>query len=348
VLGYDDVDKRLVVNEAEAEQVRAIFAHYLELGSLLAVVDELKDRAWTTKSRKDKQGRQLSGRVFVKDGVHALLTNPLYLGKTRVDDELYEGAHDAIVDEATWRLVQERLRSNGGGKAGRGRRRHDALLAGIARCGACGSAMSPHHTKKGAKRYAYYVCTRHQKEGARACPGSRIAAGDFEAFIVERIREIGRDPSVLEATLAADRRDREARQPELIAEARRLSAEKTRLENERRNIVEAIAQGGKSASVLLRHLAEMDEDLERIGARAVEVRDELQALELGGIDAADLREAITDLDAIWGELFPRERARVLALLIEEVRYDAPRGEVEIVFRAGGPRALRNGRPEGTR
>ena len=55
--------------------------------------------------------------------------------------------------------------------------------------------------------------------------------------MVSRIRGIGRDPQVLAATLEADRREREARQPELAAEARRLATERTRLDGERRGLV---------------------------------------------------------------------------------------------------------------
>ena len=44
-------------------------------------------------------------------------------------------------------------------------------------------------------------------------------------------------------------------------------------------------------------------------------------------------------DAVWGELQPREQARVLRLLIETMTYDAGKGTVDIAFRAGGVRAL---------
>src|SRR5687768_4832257 len=51
ILGYD-VDPggyKLVVNPTEAERARAIFALYLEHGSLLPVVEELERRGWTNK-----------------------------------------------------------------------------------------------------------------------------------------------------------------------------------------------------------------------------------------------------------------------------------------------------------
>jgi len=347
LLGYDVVDKRLVVNEDEAERVRAIFELYLDRGSLLAVIDELRSRAWTAKTWTNQKGETVRGRAFTKTSLYGLLTNPLYAGQVRAGDELVEGAHDPVVDKDIWHAVQARLREHGTGRASGGRRRHGALLGGLAYC-ACGAALTPHRTTRGDRRYAYYVCSRAQKEGAAACPGSRIASGDLERFVVEHIRAIGRDPEVLAATIEADRREREARKPELVAEARRLASEKARLETERRNLVDAVAQGGDAPPVLVARLKEGDGLLADVERRAAEVRAELQALELGAIDPGELREALAGLESIWAELFPRERARVLALLIERVEFDAAEGEVAITFRPGGPKALRNGQAGGAR
>src|SRR5205085_210733 len=65
ILGYD-VDRsggspKLVINLPEASQVRQIFELYLELGSLLPVVQELERRkwrckAWTTRGSKPRGG----------------------------------------------------------------------------------------------------------------------------------------------------------------------------------------------------------------------------------------------------------------------------------------------------
>jgi site-specific DNA recombinase len=62
VLGYDVAAEggRLVVNPAEAEQVRAIFDLYLEHGSLAAVVEQLGRQGWTTKRWRSFGGRRYS------------------------------------------------------------------------------------------------------------------------------------------------------------------------------------------------------------------------------------------------------------------------------------------------
>jgi site-specific DNA recombinase len=66
VLGYDvDPDGgRLVVNEEEAERVRAIFALFAEHGSALQTLAEIERRRWRFKSWMPKTGRSRPGGPF--------------------------------------------------------------------------------------------------------------------------------------------------------------------------------------------------------------------------------------------------------------------------------------------
>ncbi len=119
VLGYDvdPVTKKLVVNPADAEQVREIFKMYLERRSLLDVCRELNRRGLRTKAVTTRKGAAYGGRVWDKPGVLKILANVLYRGKVRYKADTFPGEHDAIVEEGLWTKVHELLRSNG--RAGR-------------------------------------------------------------------------------------------------------------------------------------------------------------------------------------------------------------------------------------
>ena len=56
-LGYRVVDRKLVVDELEAKTVRFIFDRYLELGSLGALIDELRQKGIVTRVRTLATGR---------------------------------------------------------------------------------------------------------------------------------------------------------------------------------------------------------------------------------------------------------------------------------------------------
>jgi site-specific DNA recombinase len=192
VLGYD-VDakaKRLVVNDAEAERVRAIFALYLEHRALLPVVRELDQRGWRGKVWTTRKGRGQGGRVITKTRLQELLTNPLYAGRVRYRGEQFAGEQPALVEPATWQQAQDVLAEN---RRAACRRpiRPDALLTGLVRCRPCGCAMTPARVVKcGGRRYAYYVCTGAQKRGWHTCPSKSVSAANLERFVLQQLLEL--------------------------------------------------------------------------------------------------------------------------------------------------------------
>jgi site-specific DNA recombinase len=56
-LGYDVADKKLVVNEPEAETVRTIYRRYADLGSVRTLMEELVRDGIVSKIRMDRHGR---------------------------------------------------------------------------------------------------------------------------------------------------------------------------------------------------------------------------------------------------------------------------------------------------
>src|SRR3954447_6745931 len=60
-LGYDTKDRKITVNDAEAERVRTIFREYLRLGSLNLLMAELRQRGIMTKTRMLKTGETVGG-----------------------------------------------------------------------------------------------------------------------------------------------------------------------------------------------------------------------------------------------------------------------------------------------
>ena len=57
----------------------------------------------------------------------------------------------------------------------------------------------------------------------------------------------------------------------------------------------------------------------------------------GTVDEHDLRKALGQFDPVWDALLPRERIRILRVLLEKVDYRE--GKLGVTFRATGIRAL---------
>ncbi|MCC7424474.1 MAG: recombinase family protein [Planctomycetaceae bacterium] len=332
LLGYD-IDReasKLVVNGAEATQVRTVFGLYLEHESMLTVLAELNRRVWVTKRWTTRKGKDRGGRRFDRNSLYQLLTNVAYAGKVRYHDKVYDGQHEAIVDAATFERVQTLLRKNhrSGGVT---RNASGALLRGLLRCVPCGCSMTHSHSTKGKTRYRYYVCNKAQRQGRQTCPSSSIPAPEIERFVVDQIRAIGRDPALVAATLAEARRQVDESLEALESERRSVEAELKLVADEMR----AIAIAGKDVS----RLADLHERVQSGERRLAEIADERDRLDYEVIDEDEAIDSLRRFDPVWDALTPREQARVLELLVERVDYHGADGTVSVTFRPTGIRAL---------
>ena len=194
----------LVVNAEEAARSE-IFGLYQQHGSMLPVVQELARRGWLNKQWQTRKGGPKGGRSFDKGSLHALLTNPLYVGQIRHKDETFAGEHEAIVDEEMFLGVQERLQQNGRTGGTRVRNKHGALLKGLLVCGACGRAMTHTFTTKRQKRYRYYTCEKAIKCGRESCPPRSLPASEIEQAVIDELRGIADDAGLRAEVLRQSR-----------------------------------------------------------------------------------------------------------------------------------------------
>jgi hypothetical protein len=195
-LGYDVLDRRLMVNEGEADTVRRIFAGFAELGSGTQLARHLRESGATTKR----------GRSFSRGDLYKLINNRLYLGEVVHKGRAFPGAHKAILTQAQWDAAHDILQESPRVRANRSRNRTPALLAGLV-FGSDGRAMSPTHTRKpGGRLYRYYVSQSVLRGGAGDGPVvSRLPAEQIEAAVIGQVRALLRQPEVVVGTWRAAR-----------------------------------------------------------------------------------------------------------------------------------------------
>lgn len=347
VLGYD-VDARggkLIVNALEAARVRGIFDLYIERQSLLATAQELNQRGWTTKKWITKKGFERGGKPFNKNNLSCLLGNVLYLGKLTYKDEEFEGEHEAIVDEKVWKAVRKLLRSNGRNGGTAARNKHDALLKGLLYCASCDAVMIQSITTRGQKRYRYYVCSHAQKNGWDSCPTKSLPAAEIEAFVIDRIRCIGRDRKLSAKTLEQAQRQYQEKIEKLTGEHRTLESDLRRQRIEQRDLVKEAAREGEGESATVARLADIQERMEGSEKRIVEINLELATLKGETIEERELAAAVASFDPVWEGLSGREKSRLLHLLIQRISYDGEKETISLTFRPSGIKALANDREE---
>jgi len=192
-LGYDILNRKLSINDAEAETVRSIYDRFLELRSIRALAADLRKRAIVSKQWKTRHGTMRGGNAFSRGALYHLLRNRLYLGQIAHKGSIHAGEHPAIVPEEVWERAQLCLGAKVVNRPPQRRSASGFLLTGLI-FDDRGNRMSPSHAKKkNGQRYRYYVSQavlQHRPDEAGSL--KRISAQAIEDLVADRIRRIVR------------------------------------------------------------------------------------------------------------------------------------------------------------
>lgn len=335
ILGYDvdSTRSRLIVNEDEASRVREIFNLYLSERGLLPVVQELARRGWGNKRWTTKKGIERGGSPFDKVTLYRCLTNFLYIGKVEYKGELYKGEHQGIVDEDVFIKVRTMLRENRRNGGAEVRNRYGALLKGLLYCGSCKTTMIHYYTTHRNRRYRYYVCAKAQKNGWDTCPVKSLPAGDIERFVLDTMRNIGKDDALAQAVLRQAQEQYQQCADSLQREQNMIEKELAHLDYEIKKLVKTM--GYDSDAMSTTRLADLQDMMRQSELRAAEVREELRRRENELLDMEKMSRALSLFDPLWDAMMPKERLRVVQLLVERVVYDGVNGKVSVSFHPSG-------------
>lgn len=191
-LGYDIKDRHLIINEDEAKQVRYIFEGYLKAKSIIHFIEHLREKGITNKRWTTEKGHQRGGSYFDRAYLSKLLNNPLLLGKTHHKGKLYDGLHEAIIDQEMWDSVQAKLAKNNTKKESN-HHRSQILLKGMV-FDVEGRAYSPGYSgkklKDGTRCYHhYYISQVAIKEGSQKADVPRVPQIDLEAIVLDQLHK---------------------------------------------------------------------------------------------------------------------------------------------------------------
>jgi len=289
----------------------------------------LRRKSWTTKDGKRREAKPWDRRTLSN-----FLRDPIYIGKQKLDGEIFKGEHRGIVSNALFENVQLLLDANRRNRGASTRNRHGALLRGLLRCSACNSMMTFSPVRKGGVLYKYYRCSAAGRNGHSTCPTKCVNADQVEQFVVAQIRRIGADPALQEETFRQAVAQVKAQRRGLKLEQRRLKADLSTFRADVQRFVEAVSRvSGPAADAIAGELTAVQEKVTTIGARQGKVKDELAALDTQAIDRDEMARALEAFDPIWDVLLMPEKERVLQLLIEQIDYDGNR--LDIAWRLAG-------------
>ncbi|WP_271299069.1 recombinase family protein [Sphingomonas sp. CV7422] len=188
-LGYDVVDRLLVINAPEAEQVRDLFRLYLKHRNVDALVAAADMAGIRSKSRTFASGRTSGGGKLGRGSLYSILANPIYAGEIGHKGKRFPGQHERIVPADLYDPVQQLLATNRRKALGSTSTGSGLILSGLVH-DAAGNRMTATHTGKANRRYCYYASAM-----------TRVPSGDLDSLVLGELRETLTSPARLATAL---------------------------------------------------------------------------------------------------------------------------------------------------
>ncbi|MGA7863102.1 MAG: recombinase family protein, partial [Stellaceae bacterium] len=263
-VGYDASERMLVINPAEAETVRRIFALYRELGCVRRVKEEADRLGLRTKCSTTTNGAERGGKPFSRGHLYTLLSNPIYTGQIAHKGKLHPGQQPALIDDESWSTVRNQLAANTRDHRRRAKAAEASLLAGLL-VDDRGERLTPSHAVKKGRRYRYYVSAALITDaGKDRAQGWRLAATEIEEAVIRvLIDALTRPASLVERFGAVSMPSDQIRK--VLSRAARMAAALSGSPGERaklvRELVEKIMVDEKAIIIKLRRGLLLGEDV---------------------------------------------------------------------------------------
>ncbi len=338
-LGYDVVEKKLIVNPDESELVNRIFNYYLETPSTNKVAVRLNNEGFRPKQRKYLSGKTGGGSRFSKETIKRMLHNKIYVGILRYNDEEFKGIHAPIVEEELFNKVQKKLSESASDKYQTYQPKTELSLLGILKCGYCGHSLTAISAKKGKNKY--YKCTSIIKGSKKDCISKAINADDLEDFIRRFILQLAVDHEFLDVlykriskTSSNTLIEKENKKKELNKNLSLIKKDKTNLTNQIINVPDM-----KEVSIVVQRLKEMELKERVLEEQINALERDISQLKNQKIDKSDLLGVFKEFNKIYDSLSIDNKRLLNKLIFVDINSyiskEKKSGELEFKIRADG-------------
>jgi len=331
--GYSLTEQsRLVVDVAEAEIVREIFAAVVAGRSYRAIVDDLNARGISATSDRRGKRRTTKRTTWYREGVSRIVRSEVYAGRASFFRTSRERAATyrnvpAIVTPATYLAARDAAAASA--KFGGSHSLHDYELRGLIACGRCGYTLIG---RPWGKAHGYYChrCPIGERAFLKESRVLDLLWADILEFLAHpdaTVRAIERSAS--DTGNAEDRAERE-----LMALAQKLRE----LDDQEAQLLELRLAKTISGPVLERKAKALASDRERLRLRIEAVREQRAAAARAIEESAAVRRMLTQLRSLAERAGddPARRIEIIRTATKGVTFHAKSGRVQIRYAFGAP------------
>ena len=298
-------------------------------------MDNINNWGWTTKQWKTKRGNLAGGKPFNKQILYTILKNPLYIGKIRHHNKIYDGEHEGIITEDIFKNVQTLMMNNKVSISNTNRKRIASMLRGILFCDTCGSKMIKTYTKKKNKKYTYYTCLNAIKNGKKKCVNKSVPSTKLDEFVINHIREIASNPEFLNGFIEEFSKQKDTDMENIKSELKTLTVKLASYQIERDRM--ALDNNLTHIEALTR----TNEQLEKVTNRIKYLETKRNILMNTDLNAGEVTVTLNKFFPIWDTLTLNEQNRILDKLFNQIIWDGKSDNLDFHYSPLGIKLLEN-------
>jgi site-specific DNA recombinase len=304
-MGYDRNPKskgELVVNEADAQIVRMIFALFLEKESLRKTCVALTAQGIFLRRFINKHGFEKGGKPFSVDTLRSLLTNPAYIGMRLaiIDGEkkLISAVWKPIISPEIFHQVEARLGLNKNRYKPDTWKKYPFPLTELITCGECGKHFGGKSGTGRVQKHFYYGHAQlkdpTKKVSEINCQVKNVRAPRLEELVMKCLKSVLADPSLIAKWAQIYREQNASDQPEVLAETKRLDAEINQVSRKVTNLIQRVSDlpPDISADGFYDQIRQMTQKKEQLQLAREKVGSKLRGLATAEVDQDGLLKKI--------------------------------------------------------
>lgn len=340
MLGYDYIDKKLVVNADEADIVKRVFEFRAENKGYKWIAQRLNESGKKTKNNKS----------FSINTIKTILQNDKYIGnmswgklrdwnnkrrKGKSDPTVCAGEHEAIIDMDLWNKVQAINKLKSEIPINQSNFKGEFVLSGLLRCPVCGSGtvMSKKPKRDGSGYHLYYMCQNYHSKGKTACGSNLVKKELVEQQVLGFIRTILSDETIVEEIMI---RLKSEDANNILTFEKDLNLQKINLKKiqDKQSKQDSDYYASKiSANVYNRLSAMTENELNECNQIIEYLNKEIENTKPSVIiNQKVIIEALQNFDVLYEGATNKEKRSLLRALIKEVHMEADRKSIKnIVF-----------------
>lgn len=240
----------LLVDDQDADSIRAIFKIFLEIKNLRQTCLRLTELGMTTKSYINSKSEQKGGNNFTVSSLHHLLTNATFCGlreinKKRGDARVVKANWPALVSQDDFDAAQKILQANKQRLKPNEWKTYPYPLTGITICGECGNRLNGKSAHGKTQKHHYYDHPRTLNMAGipkHKCQIQRVRSGRFEDLVLNSLKQILSEPARISKAIELYENSNNKELPVIEGRLKTIDAEIKMNEKKSQNIIQRIEE----------------------------------------------------------------------------------------------------------